>query len=135
MLWEAKMANDGRAKSLTEPKTMAQHRGYSEWLQDEANAAALIAGTREACRLLVRLRELAIYAGQIDMPPFGKGIVATGGNSGTPLTLDPKVRYVIDAREDTRGTFIGNGHDSKLRDLAGHVQVIGKGNPLKLDAL
>lgn len=135
VLWEAKMANDGRAKSLTEPKTMAQHRGYSEWLQDEANAAALIAGTREACRLLVRLRELAIHAGQTDMPPLGKGIVAAGGNSGTPLTIDPNVCYLIDARDDTRGTFIGNGHDVKLRDLAGHVQVISQGDPLTLDTL
>lgn len=135
VLWEAKMANDGRVKSLAEPTTMAQHRGYSEWLRDEANAAALIAGTREACRLLARLRELAIHAGQADMPPLGKGIVAAGGGSGTPLTLDRDVRYVIDARGDTRGTFIGNGHDAKLRELAGHVQVIGQGDPLTLDTL
>lgn len=135
VLWEAKMANDGRVKSLAEPKTMDQHRGYSEWLQDETNAAALIAGTKEACRLLVQLRELAIHAGQANMPPLGNGIVATGGNSGTPLTLDPNVRYVVDAREDTRGTFIGNGHDAKLRELAGHVQVIGKADPLTLDTL
>ncbi|WP_139291487.1 hypothetical protein [Paracoccus sp. SM22M-07] len=135
VLWEAKMANDGRAKSLTEPTTMAQHRGYSEWLQDEANAAALIAGTKEACRLLVRLRELAIHAGQTNMPPLGKGIVAAGSDSGTPLTLDRSVRYVIDARGDTRATFIGNGHDAKLRGLAGHVQVIGQGDLLTLDTL
>lgn len=135
VLWEAKMADDGRAKSLAEPTTMGQHRGYSEWLRDEANAAALIAGTREACRLLARLRELAIHAEQADMPPLGKGIVAAGGGSGTPLTLDRDVRYVIDARGDTRGTFIGNGHDAKLRELAGHVQVIGQGDPLTLDTL
>lgn len=135
VLWEAKMADDKRVKSLTEPETMAQHRSYSDWLRDETNAAAFIEGTKEACRLMIRLRELAIHAGQSDIPHLGAGIAAIGADTGASLTLDPNVRYVIDARGDKLGTFIGNGHDNKLRDLAIHVQVIGLGDPLTLDTL
>lgn len=134
-LWEAKLADDGRVRSIKEPTTMIQHRAYADWLKNDDNAAALIRATRETCRLLLRLRDLAIYAGNTDIAHLGAGIIDVGKDPDAKLTLDRNVRYLINARDDKRGTFIGNGHGKKLRELAGHVQVIGKDDPLILDAL
>ena len=83
-----------------------------------------IAATRESCRALVRLRELATIAGNDDSGPRSGGIVAVGRDPEVRLTLDRNVRYVIDARDDKRGSLVGNGHDIKLREVAGTVQVI-----------
>lgn len=125
-LWEAKRARDGRVKARGVPLTVEQHRNYANWLHQDTNAEDFIAATRESCRALVRLHELATVAGNDDIGPLGGGIVAVGSDPEVKLTLDRNVRYVIDARDDKRGTFVGNGHDIKLREVAGTVQVIAQ---------
>lgn len=133
-LWEAKRTRDGRVKARGVPLTVEQHRNYAEWLYQATNAEDFIKATRESCRALVRLHELATVAGNDDCGSLGDGIVAVGSDPEVKLTLDRDVRYVIDARDDKRGTFVENGHDIKLREVAGTVQVIAQDQSFALQS-
>lgn len=131
-LWEAKLAENSGARALEVPATMAQHRTYSAWFAEHGNAEAFIEGCRASCRYLVQLHELAKYAGNTEIAPLHRSIVEIGTNPQAPLTLDADVRYLIDVRGPKGLSFIGNGHDKKLRDNGIHVQVFGNGDKIIL---
>lgn len=114
-LWEVKRAEDGRARSRTIPATVLhQHARYQAWLAQDTNAEAMITGMRESCRVLLRLREMAVHAGNTDIAPFGAVIRAVA--EGAPLTLDRTVRYLIDETGDRTRSFMTGDHAEKLAD-------------------
>jgi hypothetical protein len=132
VLWEAKMADNKDARSLTNPKTKEQHQNYSDWLGNAENEADIIAAARANCALLIGLRELAVCAGNTDIAALGEGIVAVGSDASIPLTLDKDVRYLIDARGEGGLSFIANHHYEKLKEFSGCVIAFQSGDELDL---
>lgn len=126
VFWEAKMVKnpEARAKGDATPKVVGQQRQYHNWLDAAGrdNKADVLRAYRQVCRDMVQIHT-AVAKSNVgaDLPPLGKGIVAVA--EGARLTLDEKVRLIIDNAEED-ASFERNGHLAKLRDNEIFVQVV-----------
>ncbi|MDN5569230.1 MAG: hypothetical protein L0G27_10900, partial [Paracoccus sp. (in: a-proteobacteria)] len=127
VFWEAKMVKnlEARAKGDATPKVVGQQRQYHNWLDAAGrnNKADVLRAYRQVCEDLVQINT-AVAKSNIgaDLPLLGEGIVAVA--EGAPLTLDGKVRLIIDNTEED-ASFEQKGHLAKLRDKEIFVQVVG----------
>lgn len=146
VFWEAKLVDDGRARSsgsavLQEtPRVLRQLADYTVWLGHGTHKHLVARVYQSNCRLLVRLHAIAKRF-QPGINELGPGIQAIAA-SGAPLPLiDQNPRLIIDALPDREGkdrkgydAFVKNGHLKKLRDDCGlHVQVVGDRSQMVLE--
>lgn len=134
VLWEAKLADDGRLRRQGEamPEVVSQLQSYTDWLGRTGTREAVVAAYRSTCELLVELHRLAVAQGATP-GPLGSGIQAVA--AGAPLSLDPAVRLLVDNRptgEHWRESFKANGHQAKLEQAGLHVQVVLSGADMVL---
>lgn len=98
--WEAKLPGDSRMRTRGEvPEVIEQLNNYAEWFAQPMARAAVLAAYRDTCKLLVQLHERAAALG-IAVPPLHDAIIAIGRNPSQLKAIDPKVRLLIDMRED-----------------------------------
>ncbi|OJF89886.1 hypothetical protein AX761_24035 [Rhizobium sp. 58] len=98
--WEAKLPADSRMRTRgEEPEVIGQLNNYAEWFAQPMARAAVLAAYRDTCKLLVELHERAAALG-IAVPPLHDAILAIAMDPSQLKAIDPKVRLLIDMRED-----------------------------------
>jgi hypothetical protein len=127
VFWEAKLVDDGRARSRgeSEPKVIArQLKPYANWLRYENNRKIVAAEYQRACRLLVLLHTIG-QSLRPDIEELGCGILEVAAPGAPPPLIDDEPRLLIDAYTRKDSSFTKNGHLKKLREVYGrHVQMV-----------
>lgn len=144
VFWESKLSTnpEARAQGEAAPKVSRQLQTYKDWFIGD-RPRQVVDAYRRACELFVQFHELAKSVNP-DIAPLGEAIKAVAAGDGE-LWLDTKVRLVIDDRAfDEKGTvkasplspsFVGNGHEAKLRAAGTPLQMIRPNDSLLLPVL
>ncbi|MDZ4392976.1 hypothetical protein [Cypionkella sp.] len=119
VFWEAKHVKDGRIRSTTTPEVFKQLASYATWFDAPGSLDVVQEAYRENCRVLVALHKIAaaVWASEgRTIPDLGAAIRSIGTNPQARLEVDPRVRLLIDNRENDAGFC--NKHLCKLREAA-----------------
>lgn len=121
VFWEAKMINDSRLRSRSEPEVIDQLRIYKEFLEEKGQPQLVETAYRTTCELLIAFHEMAAQFS--DQGPLDPLIVAAAQKDSV-LKVDPAPRLVIfDAEPDKKN---GNWefHRKRLEAEKIHCRVV-----------
>ena len=132
VFWEAKLVTDARARCQGDgpPEVCQQLGSYTKWLDHGDHRELVKIAYTNACKVFVGMHEIALAINP-EIRPLGAAIVAVAAGAGV-LAIDDKPRLLFDDRA-ADPSFTKNGHLQKLRRLGHHVQVIGKGDDMRLE--
>jgi hypothetical protein len=122
VFWEAKLVEDGRARSRGEPRVIRQLTDYTQWLGHGNHRDLVAEAYQRACRLLVDLHAVAKRY-RSDIEELGRGIREVAARDAPPLSIDDKPRLLIDDRSRNIA-FTKNGHLCKLLNTGLQVQIV-----------
>ena len=133
VFWEAKLVTspEARAAGNIDPKVIVQCKNYHHWLNTGLNKEAVIKAYRETCRLLANFHEDAEKAG-IAMAPLGEGIRAVAAKRDVSLSVDDRVRLLVDNITAPNEVFRKNKHLDKLLNREVSVQMVDREDDLQL---
>jgi hypothetical protein len=122
VFWEAKLVTNPSAvcRSDAPPKVVDQLARYTHWLRHADHCIKVAAAYQNACRLLVKCREIAKRINP-EINELGQGITAAAA-SDTPPVVDVEPRLLIDEPKQNIA-FNQNGHLKKLQDEPHSLQV------------
>jgi hypothetical protein len=135
VFWEAKLVNDSRLRCRGEdvmPEVVTQLDRYTTWLQYDNHSDLVAKAYQGACRLLVKLNQVAKRVNP-QIADLGPGIVAASAADAPPLLVDDKPRLLIDARS-RNPSFTQNGHRDKLLHNGRFVQMVHGPDQMTLEA-
>jgi hypothetical protein len=92
VFWEAKMIDDSRLRSRTDPEVIDQLRKYQEFLKDEGRARRIQIAYQTTCQLLNEIHRMALRF--TDQPALDPLVMAAADRT-TVLKVDPVPRLVI----------------------------------------
>ena len=100
VFWEAKLTSDSRVRTRGDaPEVVEQLAQYAEWFGRDGKLDEVLRAYRNTCALLALFHNRATEMG-LEVPPLNEAILAIAEDPVRLEAIDPKVRLLIDDRQD-----------------------------------
>lgn len=112
VFWEAKMIDDPRLRSRSDPEVIETLKKYGEYFKHQDRAEEVVKGYRSACQLLIRMRTMvSTFEDRTALHP----LVFEAAKENSRLSVDPIPRLVIFGAEQYQTKGNSSFHLKQLR--------------------